>query len=335
LQNVLYVPKLGVNLLSLGLITSKGATLFFNKHNCTIHSSNGFLLARSKYKEGISVFYAKSSDTNSIRAFNTSTSRIEETEDSDLDLIDPDATDNREDLGNYNLESNSSSPNDNTSSNSNKEQPVVNDNTIELLHKGLGHINLKAIKKLKDNAKGVTLDLEDIDTASTSLDNCEICIQAKLTKNISKLPSTKVSSYLDLFYIDIGGPIKPKTFGGYKYYITFRDSYTKYLVVKLLKSRKDIIAVIKTVITELELEAKNNSSKSSNSFNNNNKVKVLQLDNEFISSELEAYLAKKGIDTRYSPPYTKEPNGAAEIVDRILFNKVRALLINSNLPLSL
>jgi hypothetical protein len=83
-----------------------------------------------------------------------------------------------------------------------------------------------------------------------------------------------VSSYLDLLYIDIGGPIKPKTFRGYKYYITFRNSYTKYLVVKLLKSRKDIIAVIKTVITVLELEAKNNSSKSSNSFNNN-KVKAL------------------------------------------------------------
>jgi hypothetical protein len=143
-----------------------------------------------------------------------------------------------------------------------------------------------------------------------------------------------VSSYLDPLYIDIGGPIKPKIFRGYEYYITFRDSYTKYLVVKLLKSRKDIIAVIKTVITELELEAKNNSSESSNSFTNN-KVKALQLDNEFISSELKAYLAKKGIATRYSPPYTKEPNGAAEIINRILFNKVRALLISSNLPLSL
>jgi hypothetical protein len=325
-------------LLSLGLITSKGFKLSFNKHNCFIYSPKGFLLARGKYKGGISVSYAKSSYTNSINAFNTSTSRIEEIEeDSNLDLIDPDTiedTDNIEDLGNYNLESNPSSPTNNNSSNSNKEQLVVNNNTIELLHKRLGHINLKAIKKLKDNTKGVTLDLEDIDTASTSLDNCEICIQAKLTKNISKLPSTKVSSYLDLLYIDIGGPIKPKTFRDYKYYITFCNSYTKYLVVKLLKSRKDIIAVIKSVITELELEAKNNSSESSNSFNNN-KVKALQLDNKFISSKLKAYLAKKGIATRYSPPYTKEPNRAAEIINRILFNKVRALLISSNLPLSL
>ena len=37
----------------------------------------------------------------------------------------------------------------------------------------------------------------------------------------------------------------------------------------------------------------------------------------------------------YSPPYTPEQNGAAEIINRVLLNKVRALLINSNLPKSL
>jgi transposase InsO family protein len=61
-------------------------------------------------------------------------------------------------------------------------------------------------------------------------------------------------------------------------------------------------------------------------------VKALQLDNEFKSKELESYLTEKGIVTRYSSPYTPEQNGAAEIINRVLLNKVRALLINSNLP---
>jgi hypothetical protein len=86
LQNILYIPKLGVNLLSLGLITSKEFKLSFNKHNCFIYSPKGFLLARGKYKGGISVFYRKSSYINSINAFYISTSRIEEIEEnSNLD----------------------------------------------------------------------------------------------------------------------------------------------------------------------------------------------------------------------------------------------------------
>lgn len=58
----------------------------------------------------------------------------------------------------------------------------------------------------------------------------------------------------------------------------------------------------------------------------------MQLDNEFKSRELDSYLTNKGINTRYSAPYTPEQNGAAEIINRVLLNKVRALLITSNLP---
>jgi hypothetical protein len=356
LKDVLYIPELGVNLLSLSLITSKDYSLSFNKHSCYIYTPNKSLLTKGSYKEGVSIFSTISSKPSSsikvsnkpIATLNTfSTSNLEENidtsnlekldynssileEDSDLDLIDPNAkeleVDREIDLDiNNNLELNSNS-------NSNKEEIVLNKNTIELVHKRLGHINLKAIKKLINNTKGLTIDLKDIDTASISLDNCITCIQSKLTKNRSTKPSTKVSSYLDLIYIDIGGPIRPKTFRGFKYYITFRDSYTKYLVVKLLKLRKSIVSIVESTINELELEAINNSSNLESSNFNNNKVKTLQLDNEFKSRELDSYLTKKGIVTRYSSPYTPEQNGSAEIINRILFNKVRALLISSNLP---
>ena len=61
-------------------------------------------------------------------------------------------------------------------------------------------------------------------------------------------------------------------------------------------------------------------------------MKALQLDNEFKSKKLLEFLDKKGIKTRFSSPYTPEQNGAAEIINKVLLNKVRALLINSNLP---
>jgi hypothetical protein len=376
---VLYIPELGVNLLSLSLITSRNYSLSFNKQNYYIYTPKNTLLTKGSYKEGVSVFSTISSKLSNYKASNKpittlNTSNLEELDNSlerDLDLVDPNIEDNSSldlnlnkdlttsldlnnnidldnniDLNNeIDLESNLESNLGEDSSNSKRDKIVFNKNTIELAHKRLGHINLKAIKELKDNTKGVNIDLKDIDTASTSLDNCVICIQAKLTKNRSTKSNTKVSAYLDLIYIDIGGPIRPKTFRGFKYYITFRDSYTKYLVVKLLKSRKNIVTIIKNTIIELELEAKDNSSNNSSNSNilnstttssfNNNKVKALQLDNEFKSKELDNYLATKGIVTRYSAPYTPEQNGAAEIINRILLNKVRALLLSSNLPKNL
>jgi hypothetical protein len=379
LENVLYILELGVNLLSLSLITSRNYSLSFNKQNCYIYTPKNTLLTKGSYKEGVSVFSAISSKLSNYKASNKpittlNTSNLEELDnslESDLDLVDPNIEDNSSldlnlnkdlttsldlnnnidldnniDLNNeIDLESNLESNLEEDSSNSKRDKIVFNKNTIELAHKRLGHINLKAIKELKDNTKGVNIDLKDIDTASTSLDNCIICIQAKLTKNRSTKSNTKVSAYLDLIYIDIGGPIRPKTFRGFKYYITFRDSYTKYLVVKLLKSRKNIVTIIKNTIIELELEAKDNSSNNSSNSNilnstttssfNNNKVKALQLDNEFKSKELDNYLATKGIVTRYSAPYTPEQNGAAEIINRVLLNKVRALLLSSNLPKNL
>jgi hypothetical protein len=61
LTNVLFVPSLGVNLLSLSLITSKNYSLSFNKDSCFIYTPSNSLLAKGSYKEGISVFSATSS----------------------------------------------------------------------------------------------------------------------------------------------------------------------------------------------------------------------------------------------------------------------------------
>ena len=321
LTNVLYIPELGVNLLSLNLITSKGFNLLFNKNSCYITTLENSLLAKGSYKKGVSYFTASSNKVIPINYRNRELivlNSIEEEEEQDITI------EEYRDIRNTA---------NNSNNNSNKETIVVNNNTIDLAHKRLGHINLSAIKKLQSTTKEDFINIEDIKTASTSLKDCITCIHTKLTKNVNKTVSTKVKGYLDLLYIDIGGPIRPKTFRGFKYYITFRDSFTKYLVIKLLKTRKSTIDIIKSTIVELELEATNNSNtiEAIEPFNNN-KVKALQLDNEFKSRELDSYLTNKGINTRYSAPYTPEQNGAAEIINRVLLNKVRALLITSNLP---
>jgi len=347
LSNVLYIPELGVNLLSLNLITSKGFKLSFNKDNIYIYTPNNKIIAKGKYENKVSVFSAISSklSNNIINKNNKDNSKITalntNIENDEIDELSLDYNNNNNQNIIIDKEVNLENQSKELIINNNKL--LLNNNSVELLHNRLGHINLNAMKHLVNNAKGVSLNKVDLYNAKVNLDNCIICIQSKLTKNINKEHSTKVNAYLDLLYIDIGGPIRPKTFSGFKYYITFRDSFTKYLYIKLLRTRKDIVNIIESTITELELEAKNNSPNSNNrNINNiinpnfnNNKVKALQLDNEFKSKDLIQYLDKKGIKARYSSPYTPEQNGAAEIINRIILNKVRALLFVSNLPKSL
>ena len=109
LQNVLYILELGVNLLSLSLITSKDFSLKFNKESCYIYTPNKSLLTKGSYKDGVSIFNAKSlkpsfsykAKNKALAILNTSnlneTSNIElesTIENSDLDLIDANEEEN-------------------------------------------------------------------------------------------------------------------------------------------------------------------------------------------------------------------------------------------------
>jgi hypothetical protein len=60
IKDVLYIPSLQVNLLSLSTITKKGYKLTFNKANCFIYNANNSLLAKGSYKDSVSIFSAKS-----------------------------------------------------------------------------------------------------------------------------------------------------------------------------------------------------------------------------------------------------------------------------------
>jgi len=162
---MLFVPKLGVNLLSLSLITSRNYSLSFNKDSCYIKTPNYSLLAKGNYKEGISIFSTISPKPINTTVNNTNailnTSNLEEVEEN----ITIEKAINLEEENNY------------STSTSKEEEIVFNKNTIELVYNRLGYISLKAIKYLKENTIEVDyINLENIGTASTSLDNYITCI---------------------------------------------------------------------------------------------------------------------------------------------------------------
>ena len=187
---------------------------------------------------------------------------------------------------------------------------------MSLLHRRFGHIGKTSLNKLSENTKGVKSNAK----ASTGFNNCEICLRSKFTSKISRDPiSTPVHQFGDLIYCDLGGPIKPKTNKGYRYYITFLDYYTKYLEVDLLTSRSELVKPVKAFVKKAEVQ-------------DSKQIKAIQSDNELDTLELQKLATRKGFKLRFTPPFNPEGKGGAERINRTLFDKIRALLFEAKMP---
>ena len=208
---------------------------------------------------------------------------------------------------------------------SNKRDSSLQDRNIVLStqstynpwHQRLGHIGGKALMALPNNVQGLNVDFSKY---TDNFRDCETCIKSKGTQKINREVSTKPYWFLEKVTIDIGGPIKPTSSRGFRYYITFLDAATGYLEVTLLKDRSNTSIAIESFINKAE----NLSSYT---------LKRLHCDNEFKTRDIESLALRKGFEITTSAPYTPEQKGAGERINRTLFNKVRALLITSNLAL--
>ena len=183
-------------------------------------------------------------------------------------------------------------------------------------HERMGHIGYNALKALPEATIGVPPLKEPLEKSK----DCEVCIQAKAKAKISREPATKSTKYLDKVYSDICGPITPLTWSKAKYIATFIDDRTKWAEIALLRSRDELFSEF----TKWLNRAENQSGLKLKRFHSDNAP-------EYKTPFNELY-AEKGIIGTYTAPYTPAQNGGAEIFNRTLISKARALLFHSGLP---
>jgi len=97
----------------------------------------------------------------------------------------------------------------------------VTESSSMLWHKRLGHISRKRMERLIKMNILHSLDFSDFD-------NCIDCIKGKLTAKIRKTSGSRNEGILQLIHTDICGPITPIALGGYRYFITFTDDFSRY-----------------------------------------------------------------------------------------------------------
>ena len=190
--------------------------------------------------------------------------------------------------------------------------------TPSLWHQRLGHIGATSMRHLSTSVQGLGVapgqNLAPIDT-------CETCLKGKFTAHPNhSAASTKYTVFFSHISTDLCGPMPVISYDGYRYFIAFICSATKWLEIRLLTSKAGALKAFRDVKSLVE----NQSGDS---------IKIVRSDwgREFENHEFTEYLTTNGIAHEHSAPYSHEQNGQSERLNRTILDKARCLLFQAQM----
>jgi transposase InsO family protein len=189
-------------------------------------------------------------------------------------------------------------------------------NPAYLWHCRLGHINEKRVQKLHTDGLLDQFDFESYDT-------CKSCLLGKMTKSPFSGHSERAADLLGLIHSDVCGPMSHTARGGFQYFITFTDDFSRYGYVYLMKHKSESFEKFK----EFQNEVQNQLGKT---------IKAIRSDRggEYLSQEFNDHLRSCGIVSQLTPPGTPQWNGVSERRNRTLLDMVRSMMGHTCLPIS-
>ena len=160
---------------------------------------------------------------------------------------------------------------------SNKHQKVSHSDNTYLWHLRLGHINLDKINRLVKDGPLRKLNVG-------TLPVCESCLEGKMTKRPFSANGERSKEPLQLVHSDICDPLSVQARGGYEYFVTFIDDYSRYGYVYLVHKKFETFGKFKEFMEEIEKQL----SKS---------LKTLRSDRggEYLDTEFKDHLLEHGI----------------------------------------
>lgn len=179
-------------------------------------------------------------------------------------------------------------------------------------HSRLGHPAEPALNVLK----------ESLQFSSDILPPCDVCHKAKQTRETFPISQKSTVSLGDLVHLDVWGPYKVLTIGGFKYFLTIVDDFTRATWVYLLKSKDEVFNCFLAFFKVLQ-----------NQFGV--KIKTIRSDNgtEFVNSHMKNFCITEGILHQTTCAYTPQQNGVVERKHRHILNVARSLVFEAGLPL--
>ncbi|KAH9648835.1 hypothetical protein KPL70_025759 [Citrus sinensis] len=184
-------------------------------------------------------------------------------------------------------------------------------------HLRLGHMSERGLREL---SKQGVLGRDKIET----LRFCEECLLGKSSRVKFSTGVHNSKGTLDYIHADLWGPEQTASLGGARYFMSLIDDFSRMVWVYMLKTKDDAFEKFKIWKTLVETQT-------------NRKVRRLRTDNglEFCNKRFDDFCAENGVVRHKTMRHTPQQNGLAERMNRTLMDKVRCMLIQSRLPMSL
>ncbi|KAJ9529095.1 hypothetical protein QJQ45_007775 [Haematococcus lacustris] len=199
----------------------------------------------------------------------------------------------------------------------------------QVWHQRLCHASYAALSRMQSEGmvRGVSTTAAQFKAAASDPAVCVGCVKGKQHKNVAFAgPSPNaapVTAPLELIHMDVCGPMHASARDGSLYVATFLDEHTKLSVCMPISSKAQVPDIVRTVIEELETQS-------------GFRCKAIRTDNgtEYVNSRMKEYCRSKGIVHQHSAPYSPQQNGAAERLNRTIFEKARSIIHSADISLS-
>jgi hypothetical protein len=270
LNNVLYVPDLGTNLLSIASATDRGLNVEFLKQT-VLFKSNGTTIL-SGHRRGKALY-----------KFNISATAISSLETQSTAL-----------------------------------QAFVKKVPLSTWHQRLSHRSYSTVIRMMKAGIVNGMDFEDSQPPTTLCPGCSL-------GKAHRLPFTSVrTKATELGELIVCGPMQVESPLGSKYYVTFKDDYSGYREIYILKKKSEVFEKFKLFICKIRSETKA-------------LVRTLRSDGggELTSSEFETWMTSKNIRHETSQAHTPQLNSVSERDHRTIGEAERSCIHMQNVPLDL
>lgn len=215
LTNVLYVPSLESNLISVACLDSKEISAWFHNGKCKLIDAQSSQEMCEATREDDSLYWV--------------TARVHHS--------------SGPDIGSSVAKSATAVPASGIN--------FTNDKVRELWHKRMGHISDETVDKMLRNNSKYNIDC----AAGPDHINCHTCVEQKATKGThdSKLVQNEDKPG-DVLFVDLCGPMPVPTWSNKRYAMVIVDGCTRYSWVFLLRQKSDAYAAFENFICDFKTQ---------------------------------------------------------------------------------
>ena len=295
MTDVLHVPGLDANLLSISALNRKGFDVLFRQSGVEIREggtlvATGIMRGRMYYLQ-TSLVALLSKDAETPRGLSDTPTTSVDTTDRQVARVEPQGASLGKSTADFSL--------------------------YELWHARMGHINPRRLSTLSKHVKG----LDVLTPPSLENLNCTVCNYSNMTRTVNRETPRRATRKLGRVHTDIWGPYRVASLGGHKHFVSLIDDLTRKSWLICLKTRGELHAKLKEWESVVSLET-------------GEKVTTYRCDNAKEYQKVEKNVHDAGTRMEFTTAYTPEENGVAERFNRTIIQMTRAMLMQAQLPQS-